>query len=422
MKIPAPTRPLVLSAAVLVVMAALASASSTTWPTVFGHSTQAVQRWDGEYGLWVEQTTDSLAVHWITTAASPGFLRATARGRVVAEQRTPAARAHTVALPRPRASLLVLEYGDAAAADDRHRTSLYLDDVDRRAPSVFSGVDSLFVVGDVHGEFERLVTLLRNAGVIDEQLRWTGGRKHVVLVGDMTDRGPDVMRTLWFLHRLEREAAAARGRVHIVLGNHEIMVMLDDLRYVSRKEMTVAELHGVPYWRLFDSQRSILGRWLATKPALLRIDRVLLAHGGVSPDYLGYTVESYADTLAANIQHDIFRYWNDSTHWTDAGNRVDSLTYARWDDFFWGENSVFWFRGYVQSDTLGPALKTVLERMRADVHVVGHTTVPSIEARYDGALIPVNTEEYAVEMLLLVRTRNGYERYRYGLTGPPERF
>jgi hypothetical protein len=376
----------------------------------------AVDRFHGEFGLWVDEVGDSVHVRWLTSDEVGGHLLASADGRVLVEGHTPAGRGHHVVLARPRGTQVELEYGSAA---DLHRTTIRLDTGRRRPPPAISRVDSIFVASDLHGEFDRFIALLRNAGLVDNSLRWTGGRAHLVVAGDVFDRGPDVVPILWLLYRLEQEAAASNGGAHLILGNHEIMVMLNDLRYVGAKELAVAELHGVPYWRLFDSRHSILGRWLASRPALLRIDRALIAHGGVSDDYLPYTLQSFSDTLRAYIEHDLFRRWNDEVGDTV---RIQADRYDRWLDFFWGERSVFWYRDYVLQDDLGQSLARVLNRMRADVHVVGHTPVAIVGERYDGALIAVNPAELGTEMVLLVRTRDGYRRFRYGLEGQPEAF
>src|SRR5690606_2952735 len=187
---------------------------------------------------------------------------------------TTADSAHAVAF-RYRADLpLVLHYGGADDTTARHTTRI--DPPPRHRPDVsVRAADSLFVLGDTHGELDPMTAVLRNAGEIDDALRWKAGRAHLAVLGDVTDRGADVTRALWFLYRLEREAAEAGGRVHLVLGNHELMVMLDDLRYVGRKELDVARLHGVTYDRMFDPRHTVLGRWLVSKPGLIRIGDVL---------------------------------------------------------------------------------------------------------------------------------------------------
>lgn len=385
-------------------------------------SIQAEHRLDGAYGLWVREEGDQIHVSWITREPGPGYLRVLAGDRMHHEQSTSPSPAHTAAFPRPRARAIVLEYGGQADALDRHRTTIYLDGAQRRTRPVFSNVDSIFAVPDVHGEYDRLIQLLQNGGVIDEQLRWRAGRSHLVMLGDYFSRGPDVTRVLWFLYQLERQAEQHRGRVHVLLGNHEIMAFIGDLRYLSPKEGLLAVRHGVEYSQMFDLRHSILGRWLASKPALVQINGVLYAHGGLTPDYLEYSVASIDDTLAAYMQEDFFYHWADSTFWADPANLVgmDSASLARREDFFWGENSIFWYRGYVHTDTAGEALQQVLRRFRSDLHVVAHTPIETMQERYDGALIATHPRLAALEMLLLVREGRGQRRYRVPLTGPPE--
>jgi hypothetical protein len=371
-------------------------------------------RLDGEYGLYVVQAGDTLRVSWMTRAPGPGMAQMVAAdGRAGPERTTPSGTAHTLQFLHPPSGMVTFRYGARNDQADRHETSIRLQPRIPRPGVSFPAVDSVLVVSDVHGELDTLKAVLRGARAIDAQDRWTGGRTHLVLVGDLMDRGPDVTAVLWFLYRLEAEAERAGGKLHIVLGNHEIMVMQADLRYVHPKESALARAHGVPYDRMFDVRRSILGRWLVSKPAILRIGDLLFAHGGVSRDYLPYTLESYDDSLAAFTSEELFHRWADSTFATPN----DSAGVARRNEFFQGERSVFWYRGYAESDTLAANLAAVLSRFGARTHVVGHTPGPTIRARYDGSLIVVNTLPFAAEALLLVRRGDAWERWRVSARG-----
>ena len=98
---------------------------------------------------------------------------------------------------------------------------------------VWTGVERVIAVGDVHGDYEQLVAVLQSAGVIDREEKWIGGKTHLVQTGDMLDRGPDSRKVMDLLMRLEGEASKAGGRVHVLIGNHEAMNIYGDLRYVS---------------------------------------------------------------------------------------------------------------------------------------------------------------------------------------------
>jgi hypothetical protein len=99
-----------------------------------------------------------------------------------------------------------------------------------------SGVERIVAVSDIHGAYDAMVDTLRNAGVLDVELGWSGGSTHLVIVGDILDRGPDSRDAMDLLMRLEREAEAAGGMVHVLIGNHEAMNLVGDLRYVSKEE------------------------------------------------------------------------------------------------------------------------------------------------------------------------------------------
>jgi hypothetical protein len=100
----------------------------------------------------------------------------------------------------------------------------------------FGGVDRLVAVADVHGAYGAFETILSRAGLIDATRNWTGAGTHLVIVGDVLDRGPDSRRALDLIMALATQADAAGGRVHFVLGNHEVMNLTGDLRYVSAAE------------------------------------------------------------------------------------------------------------------------------------------------------------------------------------------
>ena len=396
-------------------------------------------RLEGEYGLWVTNSEGEVGVGWLLSGAEQGVLEVLSEDRIVYRVETPSAEAHFARFPRPAGDTVVLRYG-ALEAEDLYTTVLYLSEEVPRAPEVLAGVDSLYVVGDVHGEYDRLLGLLGNAGLVDSEGQWTGGRSHVVFLGDIFDRGLDVTGTFWFLYELERQAQAAGGGAHLVLGNHETMIFTHDIRYVSGKEKLIADLHGASYPELFDIRHSVLGRWMAGRPVLMKVNDVLLAHGGVVPgsSRLPRAVEAVNDSARTFMSEDLFYRWADSTFAVVTSAEIartvrgqyatvvvmDEAGFARRSDFILGEESILWYRGYVESNRLRRSLDRVLDEFGAEIHVVAHTPVSTLEARYDGKLLAVDLERPATEMLLLVRSAgdDGYDRWRVRLNGPPEPF
>jgi hypothetical protein len=201
--------------------------------------------------------------------------------------------------------------------------------------------------------------------------------------------------------------------VHVVLGNHETMVWMGDLRYTNPKELSIAQTYGVSYSKLFDIRESVLGKWLITKPAVFRLDDILFAHGGVATDWLAYTPKTFDDTLAKFTSEELFYHWADTTF----AIKIDSAAFARRQDFLLGENSVFWYRAYVQTDTLAQALDQVLKRFGASVHVVGHTPTQMVHQKYGGKLVVSHPRTFASELVLLVREKKEWRRFRFAANG-----
>lgn len=181
-------------------------------------------------------------------------------------------------------------------------------------------------VGDIHGEYEGFVSILKKAGILDERLRWSGKRTVLVQTGDYLDRGAEVRKVMDLLMSLERGAGRARGRAIVLLGNHELMNLTSALHDANpaayaafadrgserrRKEAYKAylELHTrlsdryqQPPWRLLDentwmaqhpagyleyqqalSRNGKYGRWLRSKAVVAKVNDTVFLHGGISP-------------------------------------------------------------------------------------------------------------------------------------------
>ncbi|XP_057957237.1 shewanella-like protein phosphatase 2 isoform X2 [Malania oleifera] len=92
----------------------------------------------------------------------------------------------------------------------------------------------LIALGDLHGDLSKSKQALRLAGLIDASDRWAGGAATLVQIGDVLDRGGDELKILYFLEKLKREASRAGGAVITMNGNHEIMNVDGDFRYVTK--------------------------------------------------------------------------------------------------------------------------------------------------------------------------------------------
>lgn len=120
-------------------------------------------------------------------------------------------------------------------------------------------------------------------GIIDESFNWTFGEGHLIINGDVFDRGKQVTECLWLIYSLEEKAKLAGGYIHFILGNHELMNLSGNLSYVKEKYLQNSVKIGKEYNDLY-SKESELGRWLRTKNIIEKIGDLLFVHAGISKE------------------------------------------------------------------------------------------------------------------------------------------
>lgn len=205
-----------------------------------------------------------------------------------------------------------------------------------RAP-VTGSSPTVIAIGDVHGDFDDFCLILKHVGLIDERHHWTGGRITLVQTGDLLDRGPKARETMDLVAALEAEAASSGGRVVALLGNHEMMNLMGDLRYVTSQNyagFVQAEsdiIRKQAYqdyvdWRsahqsllasmrqpVFEATESewmakhplgfieqrkafgpkgTYGKWIREHHAVAEIDGLLFSHGGIAPSLTSLSLET----------------------------------------------------------------------------------------------------------------------------------
>jgi calcineurin-like phosphoesterase family protein len=182
----------------------------------------------------------------------------------------------------------------------------------------------IIAVGDLHGDFGAWMDIASAAGIVDSAGHWAGGATTLVQLGDITDRGPDSLKIVRNLQQLQSEAPAKRGRVVVILGNHEAMNLLGDNRYTTpgeyaafadnrsvarrerlyaaiRKQLEAADPKALPsqvreQWlartplgwiehKAAWGPSGELGRWAARNPAVTKVGDTLFVHGGLSAEY-----------------------------------------------------------------------------------------------------------------------------------------
>ena len=204
---------------------------------------------------------------------------------------------------------------------------------------VWSGVDRIVAIGDVHGDYQQFIQLLEDADLVNDQLQWIGGQTHLVQTGDVPDRGPDTRKILDLLMDLEKQAKKAGGYVHALIGNHEAMNIYGDLRYVIPEEFAsfatpkspqllqrefrnhVATLDPQPadievYRAQWDQQHppgymehraqfsptGKYGRWIAKHNIVIKINDSVFLHGGIGPKYATFAIKDLNRLALAELR------------------------------------------------------------------------------------------------------------------------
>ena len=250
-------------------------------------------------------------------------------------------------------------------------------------PSEFPQPEKLLVLSDIEGEFEGFRKILIGNGVIDESYNWTYGKGHVVICGDLFDRGLSVPETIWLMYKLELPAKNAGGYFHVILGNHDIMNLSGDLRYVQPKYLESAGKLGVNYMQLY-SPDSELGRWLRSKNSIERIGDALYLHAGIAPQI-------------NRIKLSVNKINKRSRPYYDKAPNMNGVGNSSADPFFTDSTSLFWYRGYFQQPVATEAdVDETLRFYKVKKIIVGHTILKgNIALYYNGKVIGIDVDRHA---------------------------
>ncbi len=248
-------------------------------------------------------------------------------------------------------------------------------------PQVIDDVSKILAVSDIHGEYDHLVDILTNGGVIDRERRWSWGDGHLVILGDVFDRGAKVTECLWLIYRLESEARENGGAVHYLMGNHELMVLRGDKRYVNDRYLKgIVKKTRIKYEDLYGPDTE-LGRWVRSKHTVIKINDILFVHGGLSPFVIhrNLSMEQINNIIRGSIDL-----------------RSLQLAFDDLSRFLFGSKGPFWYRGYHYemegdySQVLSEDVDSILSFFGASTIVVGHTEVDSVMSIWNKRIIGID--------------------------------
>jgi hypothetical protein len=198
--------------------------------------------------------------------------------------------------------------------------------------SVWTGVEKIVAIGDLHGGYDQFVRLLHATQLIDGDNKWIGGKAHLVQMGDVIDRGDKAKEIFDLIRKLEKQAEAAGGRVHMLIGNHEELALIkrslqysdfvsekqffaflprgtrsfwesrmggrlnwDDWKDIISNEGDVADSYYKGFW-------SAYGSWIAEHNVIIKINDTVFVHGGLTESFAAMGLQAINDLYRSEIQ------------------------------------------------------------------------------------------------------------------------
>ncbi|OBP13150.1 hypothetical protein A5320_20120 [Rheinheimera sp. SA_1] len=246
----------------------------------------------------------------------------------------------------------------------------------------------VLISSDLEGRLDYFLQWGKETGLLDAAGNWQYGDGHLVIAGDSVDRGRQVHDLLWTLYQLQQQARAAGGELHLLLGNHEQYLLRGVVKDVEAEHLWATEQFAKEYKQAFAAD-TVLGHWLRQQPLLLKLNRTLYLHGGISETLLASGLDIsqinqlHRDLLSREVQ--------------------DEASY----DLLFSRSSPTQFRGMAVvpgNDQL--VSQQHVDRVRqvfdVDYLVVGHTQAQALTATYNGAVYLVENTGAKAESLQFV--------------------
>jgi len=281
--------------------------------------------------------------------------------------------------------------------------------------------ERIVAIGDIHGAFDNFVAILRTAGLVDGRQRWTGGKTVFVQTGDILDRGPDSRQAMDLLRKLEKDAPAAGGLVVPLLGNHEVMRLVSDRRYISAGEYSAfkgpdsnglrdrayefmaaenakrAKSAGEPFdpkafrklfydenppgaieMQLAFGPQGEYGTWVRDRRVVARVNGIVFLHGGLTPEVAALGCDGINRAAQTELQR------------MPPADPAKALLTA--------PDGPLWYRGLVDDGAApGPAdeskIDAALKAIDARAIVVGHTVSSTLRTKTGskGRIVKIDT-------------------------------
>lgn len=147
--------------------------------------------------------------------------------------------------------------------------------------TLITNASRIVVIADLHADIFRFETILRDANILDIKGKWIAEPNTVVIqlgdqidpkdVDDIDDRHH--FKMIYFTNNLQKMAAANKGQIISLIGNHELY-NIDNIK----KKQQLREI-------------------IASRPVLLQTDKYIFCHGGFKKQHY-FLLDIYNNTIS----------------------------------------------------------------------------------------------------------------------------
>lgn len=260
---------------------------------------------------------------------------------------------------------------------DQTKFDVHLNQDFKSPKSYYNDGEQVLAISDIESGYKTFRNYLINNSVINQDLNWTFGKGHLVLVGDFMDRGMSTTQVLWFIYKLEQEAKEKGGHVHFIIGNHELYNMQGKFKSASPKYYGVASILGKQQHHLYDDN-SYIGKWMASKNTIEMINGNLFTHGGIHPDIVKYEV-SLEDIN--RISRESYR----KPFFPKPGKTAEQLLRST-------TKGLSWYRGYFEGKLTQDEIEATLHKFKAKAIIVGHTPQWTVKSLYENKVFAIDVK------------------------------
>ncbi len=247
----------------------------------------------------------------------------------------------------------------------------------------YPAVNNIIAIGDIHGDYNLLIDLLKLNKLINNQHIWIGGETFLVQVGDIFDRGGrddtyndenSEFKIINFLITLKKQAINNNGNVILLIGNHELMNFQGVFDYVSK--MGFNNFKSKNERKIFLKPGNSFCKKIAKYfKCIVKIGNIVFVHAGINTNISNkYNIKFINELMTKYL----------------LGN-LKTCDSKQFKELFLYNSSVLWYRGLGGTAVNCNNVDIILDNLNAKCIVIGHTQQYNISYRCNKKVWRIDT-------------------------------